>query len=95
MADGLIMFVHGLGGSAVSTWGRFPELIAADARFDGYDVGFFECPTSLFRIPFTRKQPRIQTLGDALATTLDVRYRRFAFQRGVMVARRSQLGCPA
>jgi hypothetical protein len=35
----LVLFIHGLGGSADGTWRKFPALIGADADLVGqYDV---------------------------------------------------------
>jgi hypothetical protein len=36
----LVLFIHGLGGTADGTWRKFPELIRADtALAELYDVG--------------------------------------------------------
>jgi HAD superfamily phosphoserine phosphatase-like hydrolase len=76
MAKGLILFVHGLGGSAAGSWEKFPELVCADPQFANYDVGFFEYPTtrSPFRLRFWKKYSKIQTLADALRTVIENRY---------------------
>lgn len=67
-----IYFVHGLGGKALSTWGKMPDFIASDPNFDAFDRKFFGFPTSLFRFPFSKKYPKIQTLAQALKTEIDV-----------------------
>ena len=36
-----VIFVHGLGGSAKDSWGKFPELIDADETLN-FEYGFFE-----------------------------------------------------
>ena len=80
MKDQLLLFVHGLGGAAEATWrdGRrpgFPEFIGADGALrDFADVAFFEYPTSLLRLPFTRTPPRIRDLAEGLRSQIEVRY---------------------
>jgi len=37
-AAAAIVFVHGFGGSANSTWGGFPDFLAADARLNEWDI---------------------------------------------------------
>ncbi len=69
-----IVFVHGLGGNPAATWGIFPDLVKADPELKDCETVFFGYPTSLFRLPFTNKYPKIQTLADALRTLLDVKY---------------------
>jgi phosphoserine phosphatase/pimeloyl-ACP methyl ester carboxylesterase len=73
MAGTLILFIHGLGGKAEATWGRFAELIAADPELKDFATAFYSFPTSLFRLPFSKKYAKIQTLADAVRTELDVR----------------------
>lgn len=67
-----IVFVHGLGGDSAATWGGFPDLIKDDPELKECEIVSFGFPTSLFRWPFARKYPKIQTLADALRTQLDV-----------------------
>jgi pimeloyl-ACP methyl ester carboxylesterase len=68
-----IVFVHGLGGHPQSTWGQFPELIAADRDLGAYGTISFGYPTSLFRLPFSSRSPKIQTLAGALRTFIEAR----------------------
>lgn len=72
MKSKFVYFVHGLGGEARETWGNFPSLIQSDPVFSDTDIGFFGFPTSLFRLPFSRKYPKIQTLAQALKTEIDL-----------------------
>jgi len=78
--DRLVLFVHGLGGAGQATWrdGRlpgFPELIRADGALrDLADAAFFEYPTSLLRLPFTRAPPRIPDLAEGLGTQIEQQY---------------------
>lgn len=84
MKRSLILFVHGLGGSGEATWRPsvgpgFHELILADdALAREFDVGFFEFPTSLFRLPFSRRAPRVRDLAEGLRSQLDNRFGRYA-----------------
>ena len=66
MSRQLVIFVHGLGGHPQDTWGAFPSLLAADSDLKHFDVGYFSYPTSLFRFPFSRKAPQVETLAGAL-----------------------------
>lgn len=68
-----LIFVHGLGGDPKATWGLFPELIAADTALGKVETFSFGYPTSLFRLPFSSKSPRVQTLAGALRTFIDAR----------------------
>jgi hypothetical protein len=78
--DRLLLFVHGLGGAGQATWRDgthpgFPELISADGALrDLADVAFFEYPTSLLRLPFTRILPRIRDLAEGLRSQIEIRY---------------------
>ena len=74
MSNGLILFVHGLGGDAEDTWPRFPELIREDLELKNYDVHFFGYPTSLFSFPWSKKRPKIQTLSEALRSEINNRF---------------------
>jgi pimeloyl-ACP methyl ester carboxylesterase len=75
MPSSLVLFIHGLGGHPDHTWGSFPALLRGDRDTSGIEVGFFSYPTSLFRLPFTRKAPRVQTLAGALQTLIENRFR--------------------
>jgi hypothetical protein len=70
MSKKLVLFVHGLGGKPSDTWGSFERLIAADSELSSHMVAHFQFPTFLFRLPFERRFPPIQTLADALHTQL-------------------------
>lgn len=74
MAKSLLLFIHGLGGDPSGTWGVFQDLLQKDGELKKHSVGHFTYPTHLYRLPFTRRYPRVQTLADALATQIDLRY---------------------
>jgi len=73
MARSLIVLVHGLGGDTHATWGRFPELIAADPALGKYEALAFGFPTSLLRFPFSSRSVKIQTLAGGLRTFIEAR----------------------
>ncbi len=69
-----VIFVHGLGGSAKDSWGKFPELIENDSSLN-IEYGFFEYPTQIIRIPiFQKKYASIQDLAKALKTFITYKY---------------------
>lgn len=74
MDDSIIVFIHGLGGSASGTWGKFPKLIKQDAELAKIDIGYFSFPTRIFRLPFFQRISGIQTLAQALSTQIEIRY---------------------
>ena len=43
--NGLLMFVHGFKGAAVTTWGSLPDLLCADPKLADYDVIRFGYPS--------------------------------------------------
>ncbi len=79
---GLVVFVHGILGSAAS-WGRFRELLAEDdwvsARFD---LGFFSY-SSRFHFNPLKRTPSIETVAKRLASSLDLETR--DYERIVLV----------
>ncbi len=74
MSDQLIFFIHGLNGDPKTTWGNFADIISKDPVLKDYTLHFFSYPTSLFSMPFSKKYPKIQTLGEALRTEIDTRF---------------------
>jgi hypothetical protein len=74
METHLVLFVHGLGGSAESTWGQFDRLLRDDADLGGIDIAYFQYPTFIFRLPFGPRYPGVQTLAKALATQVRLRH---------------------
>jgi predicted alpha/beta hydrolase family esterase len=75
----LILFVHGLGGNVLTTWGKFPEFLRKDTEINNrYSIAFYSFPTSLLRlIPFFRRLPGIRGLADSLATEIRNRYQSY------------------
>ncbi|QOG21758.1 alpha/beta fold hydrolase [Bradyrhizobium sp. SEMIA] len=67
----LIFFIHGLGGNAKATWERLPELLLDDPEVaERFDVDFYSYPTSLVRLPFGSRTPKIQELASGLDTEI-------------------------
>jgi nucleoside phosphorylase/pimeloyl-ACP methyl ester carboxylesterase len=74
----LVLFIHGLGGDKIATWGRFPEILRHDQQIaKDYQLEFFSYPTMLWRHLFSRKAPRIQELAAGLRTQIENRYASF------------------
>jgi pimeloyl-ACP methyl ester carboxylesterase len=84
-ADAAIVLIHGFGGDATLTWGKFPELLAADPSLHGWDVYSIGYSTSLSLdvSGIWAADPEIITLGGLLNTAADVppldHYRSLAF----------------
>ncbi|MEG3093396.1 alpha/beta fold hydrolase [Sphingomonas sp. PB1R3] len=69
-----IVFIHGLSGSAKSTWAAMERQFAADPRFDGYNLDYYQYPTRLIRLPFTPPLPMLADLAHGLRTLIDERH---------------------
>ena len=73
----VVIFVHGLGGSAKGSWGQFLELLKEDHDLD-LEYGLFEYPTEIARIPLLQKKySSIQDLAKALKTLIAYKCDRF------------------
>ncbi|MBQ5946269.1 hypothetical protein [Massilia sp. ST3] len=74
-AKRLVLFVHGLGGKAKSTWGGFETLLKNDPELKEVDVSYFSYPSFLLRVPiFGTRYPGVPTLAQALATQIKHRF---------------------
>ena len=85
----LVLFIHGLGGSAKGTWKNFPVLIGNDRDLaDQYDVAAFEYGTGSFG-----SKPSLAKIAAILKTELENRYLAYsdialiAHSQGGLVAR--------
>ena len=86
----LVLFIHGIGGDAVSTWDKFPELIRADAEIAArYDVASAGYDTGLVGL-----HPSLAACARFLKTEIDNRYKDhsdialIAHSQGGLIARR-------
>lgn len=94
MVDQLVIFVHGLGGSA-ETWRGFPELLDADQAVRAhFDFLYHEYATGGANIPFRRVE-NIKAAAEALATIVQTKARQYkkiflvAHSLGGLVVRRA------
>ncbi|WP_339521922.1 esterase/lipase family protein [Pseudomonas sp. EL_65y_Pfl2_R96] len=62
----VILFVHGLSGSAEGTWGKMIEFFRRDEGFSDFHLDSYQYPTAKFRLPFGKKMPGIQDLAEGL-----------------------------
>ncbi len=75
MKKKLILFIHGLGGNPLKTWGKFPELLKSDMEiYHDFDIEHFSFPTSIFRFPFGQILPKIQDLAEGLRSEINIKY---------------------
>jgi Palmitoyl protein thioesterase len=88
----LVLFIHGLGGTADGTWQKFPELIRGDAELaKRYDVRTFK-----YRSGFLGPKPSLAKCAVSLKTEIESRYLSsdysdialIAHSQGGLVARR-------
>lgn len=70
MAQKLVLFVHGLGGRAEATWGKFPGLISADTELSHLRIAHYSFPTGVLSLPFLSKRSSILTLAEGLHTQI-------------------------
>jgi triacylglycerol esterase/lipase EstA (alpha/beta hydrolase family) len=77
----LVLFIHGLGGDADSTWKQFPELLKSDAELAKlYDVESVGYDTGLFG-----SQPSLGVCASILKTEIDIAL--IAHSQGGLIAR--------
>jgi triacylglycerol esterase/lipase EstA (alpha/beta hydrolase family) len=66
----LVLFFHGLGGSADGTWKKFPELIRKDGELaEQYDVEAIDYSSGVFW-----SKPSLPTCAEILKTEIENRY---------------------
>ena len=68
VSQNVIIFIHGLSGSADGTWGKMIEFFRRDSTFSSYALDTYEYPTCKINLAFWRKLPGIQELADGLST---------------------------
>lgn len=68
-----IILVHGLGGAADKTWGKFPDFLKSDIELDfNIDSYGYESP-HIFK-QFWKRAPSILNIADGLLTDIEARY---------------------
>lgn len=66
-----IIFVHGLSGSAMKTWGDMIRCFESDAHFADHVLDCYAFPTVLFRWPFAAPVPGLRGIAEGLRTYLE------------------------
>lgn len=77
--DRVVVFIHGLGGMAAGTWGKFPVICRRDPDLSSsVEIDLYEYPTGFFVLPFFGKKfCTIQDLAEGLRTYLDHKLSQF------------------
>ncbi|MDH1561350.1 hypothetical protein N5I19_20555 [Pseudomonas chengduensis] len=70
----LILFIHGLSGSANGTWDTMLGVVNDCEALRNYEIARYEYPTRLFRLPFGKKMPSIQELAEGLRSFIEAKY---------------------
>jgi hypothetical protein len=71
-----LVFIHGLGGSATSTWAKMMSICTADDALKLHRLACYSYPTGLMRLPFGARMAKIQDLARGLETELETFHRR-------------------
>lgn len=71
----LIIFVHGLSGSAASTWGQMLQILTSDEQLKNYSYDCYEYPTRKIRLPFTQKMASVQEISDGLNSFIECHHK--------------------
>lgn len=69
-----IIFIHGLSGSAKSTWAAMTRLFANDPRFVEHEIDYYQYPTRLIRLPLTPPLPKLSDLAHGLRTLIEEKH---------------------
>ena len=70
----IVLFVHGLSGSANGTWGDMLNAFSSDLELVDYAYACYSYPTSLLRIPFTKRMGGIQEIASGLRTHIETHF---------------------
>lgn len=66
--ENLVLFIHGLSGSTATTWAHMLKVFDSDADLLDYSYGCYQYPTTLFRLPFTKRMAGIPQIASGLRT---------------------------
>jgi hypothetical protein len=66
-----ILFIHGLAGSAIGTWGTIFSLIESDEELMTVSADCYTFPTSLTQIFTVQRRPGVRELADGLRTHIE------------------------
>lgn len=69
--EGVIVFVHGLGGSPFETWKKFPQLAFEDTELGMFDVGLFKYDTKVLRWGMLTLKP-VRAIHDIAEELTDI-----------------------
>lgn len=67
----VVIFVHGLSGSALGTWKPMVSLLQDDEELSGISYGCYSYPTKLIRVPFTGRMASIREIANGLRTYIE------------------------
>lgn len=70
----VIIFVHGLSGSADGTWGDLVRCVRSDEAFARHTLDFYSFPTKLIRLPFAAPLPGLRSIAEGLTTFIQERH---------------------
>ncbi len=72
--ENLVMFIHGLSGSALGTWEPMLRAFESDPDLNTYSFDCYAYPTALNRLPLTRRMAGIQEIANGLRTHIEANY---------------------
>ncbi|UST93780.1 alpha/beta fold hydrolase [Pseudomonas siliginis] len=70
----VIIFVHGLSGSAAGTWGAMLKTLSESAELSHIAYDCYAYPTALWRVPLMRKMSGVQEISSGLQSFLEAKY---------------------
>jgi pimeloyl-ACP methyl ester carboxylesterase len=93
-----VLFIHGFGGDAAKTWGRFPGLLSDDGRIAGWDIVSYGYQSDFLRpnaVGLWSADPDIPTIADQLRAMVEIGFANYegialvAHSMGGLVAQRA------
>lgn len=68
----LILFVHGLAGSALGSWGQMLQALASDPDLQTHSFDCYAFPTTLIKLPFSGRTSGVRDIVNGLRTFLQL-----------------------